>query len=79
MSACHMSAMLERNDIGAYRLGKILKNYTDKSLRLIVVKALDFQHRGPGFKTTGWLQSQLSLSFFLGRSVEYKELLGTEW
>ena len=23
-----------------------------------MVKALDFQSRGPGFKTTGWLQGQ---------------------
>ena len=32
-----------------------------------VVKALDFQSRGPVFKTTGWLQGRLSLSSFRGR------------
>ena len=34
----------------------------------LVVKALDSQSRGPELKTTGWLQSRLSLSSFLGRS-----------
>ena len=33
----------------------------------LVVKALDSQSRGPVFKTTGWLQGQLSLSSFRGR------------
>ena len=33
----------------------------------LVVKALDYQSRGPVFKTTGYLQGQLSLSFFHGR------------
>ena len=33
----------------------------------LVVKALDYQPRGPVFKTTGCLQGQLSLSFFHGR------------
>ena len=27
----------------------------------LVVKALESQSRGPGFKTTGWLQGQLNL------------------
>ena len=31
-----------------------------------VVKALESQSRGPLFKTTGWLQGQLSLSSFRG-------------
>ena len=31
------------------------------------IKALDSQSRGPVFKTSGWLQGQLSLSSFLGR------------
>ena len=44
-----------------------------------MVKVLDFQSRGPGFKTTGWLQGQLSLSSFRGRSAEYQELLGIGW
>ena len=43
------------------------------------IKALDSQTRGTGFKTTGWLKGQLSLSSFLGRSIEYQKLLGTEW
>ena len=34
----------------------------------LVVKALDSKSRGPELKTTGWLQSRLSLSSFLGRS-----------
>ena len=33
----------------------------------LVVKALDYQSRGPVLKTTGCLQGQLSLSFFHGR------------
>ena len=33
----------------------------------VVVKMLDSQFRGPVFKTTGWLQGQLSLSFLTGR------------
>ena len=33
----------------------------------LVVKALDSKFRGPVFKTTGWLQGQLSLSSFRGR------------
>ena len=33
----------------------------------LVVKSLDSQSRGPVFKTTGWLQGQLSLSSFRGR------------
>ena len=32
----------------------------------LVVKALDYQSRGPVFKTTGWLQGWLSLSSFRG-------------
>ena len=44
-----------------------------------VVMVLDSQSRGPGFKTTGWLQGQLSLSSFRGRSIEYQEILGSEW
>ena len=32
----------------------------------LVVKALDFQSRGPVFKTTGWLHGGLSLSSFQG-------------
>ena len=32
----------------------------------LVVKVLDSQSRGPAFKTTRWLQSQLSLSSFRG-------------
>ena len=30
----------------------------------LVTKAVDFQSRGPVFKTTGWLQGRLSLSSF---------------
>ena len=30
------------------------------------------QSRGPRFKTTGWIRSQLSLSYFRSRSNEYK-------
>ena len=33
----------------------------------LVVKAQDFQSRGPVFKTTGWFQGRLSLSSFRGR------------
>ena len=33
----------------------------------LVVKALDSQSRGPVFKTTGWLQGQLSVSSFRAR------------
>ena len=40
----------------------------------LAVKALDSQSRGPGFKTTGWLRGQLSLSFFRDRLNEYYEL-----
>ena len=45
----------------------------------LVVKVLDSQSRGPMFKTTGWLQSRLSLSSFQGRSNEYQEFLETKW
>ena len=34
-----------------------------------VVKVLDFQFRGPVFKTTGWLQGRLSLLILL-RSIK---------
>ena len=34
----------------------------------LVVKALDYQSRGPMLKTTGWLQGRLSLSSFRGLS-----------
>ena len=33
----------------------------------LVVKALDSQSRGPVFRTSGWVQGQLSLSSFQGR------------
>ena len=33
----------------------------------LVVKALDFQSRGPMSKTTGWLQGRLSFSSFRAR------------
>ena len=39
---------------------------TDSSGCGLVVKALDSQSRGPGFKSTGWLQGQLGLSSFQG-------------
>ena len=51
----------------------------NSSGRGLVVKALDFQSRGPAFKSTRWLQVQLSLSSFQGQSVDYQELLGTKW
>ena len=38
---------------------------------------LDSQSRGFRFKTTTWLQGQLSLSSFQGQSNEYQELLRT--
>ena len=44
----------------------------------LVVKAVDSKSRGPGLKTTGWLQGQLSLSSFQDKSTECQELLGTE-
>ena len=45
----------------------------------LVVKTMDFQSRGSLFKTNGWLQGQLNLSSFRGRSNEYQEFLGTLW
>ena len=45
----------------------------------VVVRAMDSQSRSPGSKTTGWLQGQLSLSFFQGQLNEYQELLRNEW
>ena len=44
----------------------------------LVVKELESQFVGPGFKTTKWLQGQLSLSSFQSRSIEHQELLQTE-
>ena len=41
-----------------------------------LVRALDFVSSGSGFKTTGWLQGQLILPSFQGRSNEYQDLLG---
>ena len=41
-----------------------LKKYKYSWSNGIVVKVLDSQSRGPVFKTTGWLQGQLSLSSF---------------
>ena len=35
-------------------------------LIIIVVRVLDSQSRSPSFKTTGWLQGQLNLSFSQG-------------
>ena len=46
------------------------------SFKGLVVKVLDSQSRCPVFKTTGWLQGQLSSSFG-GQSNEYQEFLGT--
>ena len=37
----------------------------------VVFRALDSQFRGPRFKTTGWFQGRLSLSFFQDWSSEY--------
>ena len=42
----------------------------------LVVKALDSQSKARDFKTTGWLEGQLSLSSFPGQSNEYQEFLG---
>ena len=39
----------------------------DPGTHSLVVEVLDFQSRGPVFKTTGWLQGRLSLSAFQGR------------
>ena len=45
-----------------------IKDFFSKSRSLrsngLVVKTLDFQSRGPEYKTTGWLQGRLSLSSF---------------
>ena len=41
----------------------------------LVVKVLHSQCKGPGFKSTRWLEDQLSLSSFWGRSIEYLELV----
>ena len=46
---------------------------------ILVIKVLDSQSRGPGFKTTGWLQGQLSLFSFQAWLSEYQELLWTGW
>ena len=45
-------------------IGWLFWKYSNNGL---VVKVLDCRSRGPVFKTTGWLQSQLSLSSFWGR------------
>ena len=50
---------------------KVLSSWSND----LVVKVLHSQSRGPGFKTTGWLEDQLSLSSFRGRSIEYLELV----
>ena len=42
----------------------------------LVVKMLSSKFRGPGFKTTGWLQGWLSLSSFEGQSNEYMKKPG---
>ena len=47
-------------------IGKLLLR---QSFNGLVVKALDSQSRGLVFKTTGWLQGQLSLSSFPGQWV----------
>ena len=46
----------------------IYENIEEKNIHFdgLVVKVLDFQSRGPVFKTTGWLQGWLSLSSFWG-------------
>ena len=51
----------------------MFKNKKTKHLHLtyfpsiiVVVSALDSQYRSPGFKSLGWLQSQLSLLLFWG-------------
>ena len=43
----------------------------------LVLKMLDFQSRGPVFKTAVWLQSRLSFLSVQGQYNEYKEFLGT--
>ena len=53
--------------------------YKKKIGKRAVVKVLDFQPSGTGFKTVEWLQGQLSLSSFRGQLNEYQEFLGTEW
>ena len=63
------------NFLKALNFLKVLNSRSNE----LMVKILDSQSRGPQFKTTGWLLGQLSLSSFLGRSVEYLKLLGTEW
>ena len=40
---------------------------------------INFRNWGPGFKTAGWIQGQLSLSSFQGQLNEYQAMLGTEW
>ena len=55
---------------GHIGLGSNLVHYM-KGCSDLVVKALNFQSRGPVFKTTGWLQGQLSLSSFQGQQNEY--------
>ena len=40
---------------------------------------IDRQSKYPGFKSTEWLEDQLNLSSFQGRSGESQEVLGTYW
>ena len=45
----------------------------------LLVRVLSSQSWGPGFKTTGCLRVQLSLSSFRGQSNECQELLESRW
>lgn len=46
----------------------------------LLVKVLDSQYPGvPMLSTTGWLQGQVNLLSFRGRSYEYQEFLGRKW
>ena len=44
-----------------------------------MVRWLESQSRGPMFKTIGWFQGQLSLSFIQGRSNKYQKIPRTYW
>ena len=78
---CHSTKILNKHQILMYcifkhkkeriRRAKAIRNLT------LMIRALDFLPRLPRFKTTGWLQGWLYLSFFWGRSNEHQELQRT--
>ena len=69
---CHSTKILNKHQILMYSIFKHKKERIRRAKAIrnltLMIRALDSLPRLPRFKTTGWLQGRLYISFFRGQS-----------